>query len=34
LTIVPGTPEEFQAYVQSEAARWRDLIKAENIQVQ
>ena len=34
LTIVPGTPEGFDAYVQSEAARWRDLIKAENIQVQ
>jgi tripartite-type tricarboxylate transporter receptor subunit TctC len=34
LTIVPGTPEEFEAYVQSEAARWRDLIKTEKIQAQ
>ena len=34
LTIAPATPEDFDSYVQSEANRWRDLIKAENIQVQ
>ena len=34
LTIAPGTPEDLDRYVQSEANRWRELIKAENIQVQ
>jgi tripartite-type tricarboxylate transporter receptor subunit TctC len=34
LTIAPTTPEDFDIYIQSEANRWRDLIKAENIQMQ
>lgn len=31
LVIVPGTPQDFAAYVRSQAAIWRDVIKAQNI---
>jgi tripartite-type tricarboxylate transporter receptor subunit TctC len=34
LTFAPGTPEDFERYVEGEAARWRDVVKAAHIQVQ
>jgi tripartite-type tricarboxylate transporter receptor subunit TctC len=34
LTFAPGTPEDFSRYLQSEAARWSDVIKDAHIQAQ
>jgi tripartite-type tricarboxylate transporter receptor subunit TctC len=34
LTFAPGTPEDFGRYLQSEAARWRDVVKDAHIQAQ
>jgi tripartite-type tricarboxylate transporter receptor subunit TctC len=34
LTFAPGTPEDFDRYLQSEAARWGDVIKDAHIQAQ
>jgi tripartite-type tricarboxylate transporter receptor subunit TctC len=34
LTFAPGTAEDFERYVEVEAARWRDVVKAAHIQVQ
>jgi len=34
LAFAPGTPEDFSRYLQSEAARWRDVVKDAHIQAQ
>jgi tripartite-type tricarboxylate transporter receptor subunit TctC len=34
LTFAPGTPEDFGRYLQSEAARWREVVKDAHIQAQ
>ena len=34
LTFAPGTPEDFSHYLQSETARWGDVVKDAHIQVQ
>lgn len=34
LTFAPSTPEDFGRYLQSEAARWGDVIKDAHIQAQ
>ena len=34
LAFAPGTPEDFSRYLQSEAARWRDVLKDAHIQAQ
>jgi tripartite-type tricarboxylate transporter receptor subunit TctC len=34
LTFAPGSPEDFSRYLQSDAARWRDVIKDAHIQAQ
>jgi tripartite-type tricarboxylate transporter receptor subunit TctC len=34
LTFAPGTPEDFSRYLQSDAARWGDVIKDVHIQAQ
>jgi tripartite-type tricarboxylate transporter receptor subunit TctC len=34
LTFAPGTPADFGRYVEGEAARWRDVVKAAHIQTQ
>jgi tripartite-type tricarboxylate transporter receptor subunit TctC len=34
LTFAPATPEDFSRYLQSEAARWRDVLKDAHIQAQ
>ncbi|KAA0594854.1 tripartite-type tricarboxylate transporter receptor subunit TctC [Azospirillum lipoferum] len=33
LVITPGTPQDFAAYVHGEAARWRDVVKSQNIKL-
>jgi tripartite-type tricarboxylate transporter receptor subunit TctC len=32
--LVGSTPDEFGAYVRSEIAKWKKLVKAANIQMQ
>jgi tripartite-type tricarboxylate transporter receptor subunit TctC len=34
LTFAPSTPEDFGRYLQSEAARWRDVVKDAHLQAQ
>jgi tripartite-type tricarboxylate transporter receptor subunit TctC len=34
LTFAPGTPEDFDRYVREDAARWQNVVKGANIQVQ
>jgi hypothetical protein len=34
LTFAPGTTEDFSHYLQSETARWRDVVKDAHIHVQ
>jgi tripartite-type tricarboxylate transporter receptor subunit TctC len=34
LEVIPGDPKEFSAYIDAEAAKWRDVIKAAKLKVE